>query len=237
MDIHKPKAPHSWGEFAREIAVVVCGILIALGMEEALRVLHDVNVANDARRNVRAEASLDLGLIRARQTEEGCIDRRLDELAALLARAKDGALDPRPGWVGRPGTAPMFTERWQSATASGRTSLFEPKEQDSFGALYGLFARINAHEAREQTLWSHLRMLETWEGPLGPAARLALAQALEEARYEAWDLKYSSAIAEQQGASLHLTPTVIPDDAPVCVAMDTPRAEAVRRIHGRLGEP
>ena len=35
MDIHKPHAPHSWGEFAREIATIVTGILIALALEQA----------------------------------------------------------------------------------------------------------------------------------------------------------------------------------------------------------
>ena len=35
MDIHKPHAPHSLGELAREIATIVTGILIALALEQA----------------------------------------------------------------------------------------------------------------------------------------------------------------------------------------------------------
>lgn len=36
MEIHKPKAAHSWREFLVEIGTIVCGILIALGLEQVV---------------------------------------------------------------------------------------------------------------------------------------------------------------------------------------------------------
>jgi hypothetical protein len=238
MDIHKPKAAHTWGEFAREIVTIVCGILIALGLEEAIRAHHDVTLAKEARENVRAEAELDLGFIKGRIADQGCIDRRIDEIASLLTRAGEGALDPRPQWLGHPGFVPMFVERWQAATASGRSSLFPPKEQDLFDNLYALFRHYNEHEAHEQTVWAHLRSLEAWDGPLGPAARLAFAEALQEARYEAWDLRYSGEIALQRGEALGIKPR---DEkrtlSSICLPTNTARSEALRRLNVPYGEP
>jgi hypothetical protein len=40
MEIHRPKAAHSIGEFLVEIATIICGILIALGLEQAIETLH-----------------------------------------------------------------------------------------------------------------------------------------------------------------------------------------------------
>ena len=40
MDIHKPKAAHSWREFLIEIGTIICGILIALALEQAVESVH-----------------------------------------------------------------------------------------------------------------------------------------------------------------------------------------------------
>ena len=47
--IHKPHPPHSLGEFAREIATIVTGILIALALEQGIAWLHDRHLADEAR--------------------------------------------------------------------------------------------------------------------------------------------------------------------------------------------
>ena len=51
MDIHKPKAAHSWREFLIEIGTIVCGILIALGLEQLVvraEWSHKVHAAREA---------------------------------------------------------------------------------------------------------------------------------------------------------------------------------------------
>jgi hypothetical protein len=238
MEIHKPHPIHSWRELLKEVGIIVLGVLIALGAEQSVAALRERHAADEARRNVLAEVQLNLGFIRDRVSNEPCIDRRLDELAALLARARDGALDPAPTWIGRPGIDPVFSERWQSATASGRSSLFDPVEQGNFDLLYSLLARVNAHETHEQAAWTQLRTLETWPGPLGPAARLAFAQALQEARYEAWDLKQDAAFALGTGKALGIElPKASHVTTSICLPLNTTRADAVRRLGTAWGEP
>ena len=238
MEIHKPHPIHSWRELLKEVGIIVLGVLIALGAEQSVVALRERHAADEARRNVLAEVQFNLGFIRDRVSNEPCIDRRLDELTALLGRARDGALDPAPTWIGRPSIDPVFSERWQSATASGRSSLFDPVEQGNFDLLYSLLARVNAHETHEQVAWTQLRTLETWPGPLGAAARLAFAQALQEARYEAWDLKQDAAFALGTGKSLGIElPKASQVTTSICLPLNTTRADALRRLGTPWGEP
>jgi hypothetical protein len=238
MDIHKPKPWHGWREFLKEYAIIVVGVLTALAADQLAEGVRESHTAAEARRNVRAEAQLNLKFIRERLDVQPCIDARLDALAELLGRAGDGAVTPAPKWLGHPPTAPFFVERWHAATASGRNSLFHPDEQAGYDNLYGLFERYNEHQTHEQRVWADLRMLETWRGPLGPAARLALSQDLQQARYEAWDLKYAGTFALGAGAALGLRPPgSSPGPASICVPIDTPRNQALQRLKPPYGEP
>jgi hypothetical protein len=80
MHIHKPKAPHGLGEFAREIGVIVCGVLIAIVLDqtvealrhrgeakEMIRKLHDESIEN------RKVIAFDIGVCSQRfaQTDKG----------------------------------------------------------------------------------------------------------------------------------------------------------------------
>jgi hypothetical protein len=157
MHVHLPKPLHGWREFVGEVGIIVLGVLIVLGAGQIVEWVHDRQVAEDARENVRAEARLNLGFIQGRIASQHCIEARLSELSAILANAGDASPEPRPTWIAKPPTIPFFTTRWQAATASGRNSLFPAKEQEQFGMLYQIFNRYNEYQPREQEVWADLR--------------------------------------------------------------------------------
>ena len=66
MEVHTPKVAHSWRAFAVEIGTIVIGVLIVLAAEQAVEAIHNRHVAEEARRNVRAEAALDLSFVKGR---------------------------------------------------------------------------------------------------------------------------------------------------------------------------
>ena len=204
MHFNLPKPLHGWREFAGEVGIIVIGVLIALGAGQVVEDLHDRQVAAQARENVRSEAAMDLGFIQGRIAAQPCIERRLAELSAILGKAGEGALQPQPTWISLPPTIPFFTGRWQAATASGRYSLFAASEQEQFGQVYQIFDRYNDYQPREQAVWADLRALETWQGPLGPEARLAFSKDLQQAKYLAWDLNYAGTYALRTGAAMGL---------------------------------
>jgi hypothetical protein len=40
MHVHKPKPVHGWRELALEIGTIICGIVIALGLEQVIEARH-----------------------------------------------------------------------------------------------------------------------------------------------------------------------------------------------------
>lgn len=238
MHFHLPKPLHGWRAFVGEVGIIVIGVLIALGAGQIVEVVHDRDVAEQARENVRAEAAMDVSFIQGRLASQGCVERRLAELSDILGNAGEGELHPQPTWISLPPTIPFFTARWQAATASGRNSLFSPKEQEQFGQLYQIFGRYNDYQPREQQVWANLRALETWRGPLGAEARLSFAKDLQQAKYLAWDLNYAGTYALKSAAALGLLHrSAAEPPSAICFPITTPRADALRRLAPPLGEP
>jgi hypothetical protein len=238
MHVQLPKPIHGWRAFAGEVGIIVLGVLIALAAGQMIELIHDRQSAADARENVRNEAAQDIGFIRDRLSVQACIDRRLNELQDMLSRSGDGVLVQQPGWVSRPPISPIFFGRWEAATASGRNSLFSPREQGRFSILYRIFTQYDTDQAREQELWSHLRALEWWRGPLGPQARLEFTQALQQAKYISWDLHYAGtnalALADAMGLPNRAPPPAV---HAICIPITATRADALKRLRDRFGEP
>ena len=238
MHFHLPKPLHGWREFVGEVGIIVIGVLIALGAEQIVEMGHDRQLAAGARENVRAEAAIDVGFIRDRLSAQACIDRRLAELQDILSRSGEGPLIQQPTWVSRPPIWPIFFGRWQAATASGRNSLFSPEEQGRFSMLYRVFSQYDVDQAREQEVWSQLRALEWWSGPLGPQARLAFAQALQQAKYTSWDLHYAGTYALRDAIEMGLPDqSVAPTLHSICLPITEARSDALKRLKGSFGEP
>ena len=61
MDIHRPKAAHSVREFLIEIGTITCGILIALGLEQAVEQLHSRHETEEVDKALRLEVRRNLG--------------------------------------------------------------------------------------------------------------------------------------------------------------------------------
>jgi hypothetical protein len=103
MHFHLPKPLHGWREFAGEVGIIVIGVLIALGAEQAVSSLHDRSEARHAEENVVSEVEQDLDIFRRRAAIKPCIDRRLDEIEQLIraapcrCRAHCGSADRRCG--------------------------------------------------------------------------------------------------------------------------------------------
>jgi hypothetical protein len=236
MHIHKPKAAHSVREFLGEISVIVVGILIALGLEEAIRLVHDHATEREAREAVYAEVKQNLSYMKGRMATQACVERRLDEVGALLAKAGDGPVSPQPRWIGQPSIWFTAAQRWQAATGSGRASLFRPDEQGDLAGVYAATTAFDDAEGREQAAWAQLRGLESWSGPLGPVARVHFVSALQTARYELWETRIEAEVAFRRAKAMGVKEDIQPRTMAegyaiphaVCLPIDTPREKALQ---------
>ena len=88
MEIHRPKASHSWREFFIEIGTITLGILIALGLESLIVSVRDRHLVQNARADLRSELQgnrQDLtNLIESEKAPTALLSRVLDDAQQWL---------------------------------------------------------------------------------------------------------------------------------------------------------
>jgi hypothetical protein len=235
MHFHLPKPLHGWREFFGEVGIIVVGVLIALMFEEVALNFRNAASRQEAHDAVYAELRQNLSYLKGRMATQGCVERRLDQIGDLLARAGAGAISPQPKWIGQPSIWFASDEAWLTATGSGRASLFSPDEQHRLAAVYVTTKRFVGAENNEQEGWAQLRGLEGWTGPLGDAGRVHFASALQSARYELWETRVTMEEAFRRAKAAGLGDFKAQAQAEgfdiphaVCLPIDTPRDKALQ---------
>ncbi len=210
--------------------MVVLGVLIALGVDQAARAVGNARDAAEARRNIKAEVIANITRIKQRGNAQPCVDRRLDELQAVLdGAAADGGIR-RPGWIGRPLRYGIESERWNVAVQSGRSSHFEPDEQAQFGMLYNTLTYFYEMQNNEQLAWARLSALDGFDR-LSDDGRLAMRAALGEARFYNSSIRQITPLLMARAGQMGLTPTSRVDELPtVCWPINLSTDEAQARL-------
>lgn len=231
MEVHRPKQPiRDLRELFKEIGIIVLGVLIALGAEQAVQWLHERHDSAEARENIRAELAADLADLRNRNAIEPCILRRMDEVAERIGKSQDKGYVP-PSWIGRPQVYQMISARWAAVTDAGRATLLSPDDQTAFGQLYARLDNLTDLEVREQQAWAHLRVMEGLT-KVTPVLEAQLRLALADARLADWQMRLQLLDNEQFARELNL-PRVAPRDRgspSICYPIQMSRSDAIRRI-------
>ncbi|MDE2355921.1 MAG: hypothetical protein KGL69_04115 [Alphaproteobacteria bacterium] len=156
MEIHRPKAAETWREFLVEIGTITCGILIALGLEQALTGFDWAQKVTETRSALGLELAENLGKIEVRVELASCINQRLDALARIVDSATlSGALPALPA----PRTPPYYswgTGVWESALSSQTASHLPVEQLRGYSRLYQILDRIAAAEPQEEQAWTVL---------------------------------------------------------------------------------
>jgi hypothetical protein len=209
MEIHRPKAAHSWREFFIEIGTIVTGIVIALSLEQSVEALHERGLAREARDAINAEMQEDVDRIAYHQSFQPCIDKRLNQITGLLAVWAGGQPPPSGLAIGDPDDLPMVQLRWQANLNSGRFSRQPAEDQDRQTAFYTQVAILQDMGGREHYAWSELRALELGGGVLQADLRPSLVSALQAARTHASDISHLSQQVLENAKAAGFTPRPI----------------------------
>ena len=180
MDIHKPKPFHNFREFLKEYGIIVLGVLTALGLEQAIESWHWREETAAARDALRRDAADNLSAALTRSRQQPCVDRRLEEIAAILSAHSTGKRIRTRGPVGRPGAYFGETDAWQVEVASGALSHMPLNEKLTFGYAFGYYDHFNSVLGLEQDAWQRLGVLDApdqLEAGDWPPLRQAYAQA------------------------------------------------------------
>ena len=225
MHFHVPRPIHGWRQFFNEVAVIVVGIVIAIGGEEVVMTLREHHQADKSFEAIKDEVAVNLGNMQSRLGTADCIDKRLSEIAAYVERGQESR---RPTWVGRPQMWTMQTSAVAAARSYGSLTVLPREDQMTISNIYSATDQFADIEKDEQWAWAELRSI-TEDRDLSDSDKASLRQAIQRARYSAWLLRTVAMQAIDTGKALGVTPV---DNGvgsrSVCIPMNTPFDEAAR---------
>jgi len=240
VDIHKPKPWHGLREFLKEYLIIVVGVLTALGAEqiaEGLRWRHDVA---EARQELRYELGSNVLLTRGLAAKADCVDRRLDELGAILAEASKSGRLPPTGFIGQPISPTYLQDAWDAQKSGQAVAHFSPDELEAIGRVYRFIDGGRRRIEQEDAAWTTLQAVSGPGRRLDPETEGRLFEALGEARAANRAIRglpdRLSAILRQTGLGDDF-PQINPRNAPLGKP-DTDICDPIRAapppIYGRL---
>jgi hypothetical protein len=217
LEIHKPKAAHSLGEFAREMGAVVLGILIALALEQAVEAHHWSKRVEEGRAELRSEMTLQSRGWAYRLAVHSCAVRRMDEIEAILDDMEAGRTVPRVAPFARPFGAQMPRSVWQGLAAAGILSHMPPKEMLAFSDIYSRAEVATDWNRASDADWSTIQLIVGNPNRRSDADRSQIRVAINRERLleYMWSL-YSTQIEKARRLGAPKAATVQAPTAEVC---------------------
>jgi hypothetical protein len=159
MHFKLPKPLHGWREFAGEVAIIVLGVLIALGAEQVVETLHWKHEVAAERASLRQEASDMLTGIAARRDQMPCVDRRLAEIRTVIERHRRGQPLGLVGKIGRPTRQSATRGSWQIALSGQALTHMPHAEKLALSDAFGGFDLWDQLIAEERETWLRMAAL------------------------------------------------------------------------------
>jgi len=223
MEIHKPKAVHSWGELAREVGVIVIGIVIALVGEQAVEALHWSQKAEAVRASLDRELSGDLAFAAEQQAGKACARRYFDALQTAIVH-NDAAAASALHDLGPPfDTHPWQADAWDVAISEQIADHLDRKDLANYAVA---FRRVSTERELQFQMIDHFAeaMTVRYGLPGNPAVQQAQLAALDKLRTEEGIvLSISASLVGKEGPGLGLKPDMAAtagnaDNSAVCRA-------------------
>jgi hypothetical protein len=182
MEVHKPKAAHSWGEFAREMGAVVLGILIALALEQAVEAAHWAHAVREGEASLKDEVADQGDFYAVRVAVHDCVDRRLDLIEGIVEGVHAGVHQPQVGKVRYPTGALIRRDAWSALSAGAVLTHLPPERLLGYSTIYSQAIDIRMWETDEENAWDAIRLVEGDPNRLGAAEVGQIRTALKAAR-------------------------------------------------------
>jgi hypothetical protein len=167
MEIHRPKASHSWREFFIEIGTITLGILIALALESLIVSARDRHLVENARSDLRSELQgnrRDLAKVIADAGSSATLLRMvLDDAQQWL---QTGSVDARSR-IEQNATqlggsvSVLSTAAWEAAGVSQAVVHMSLREAQALTKVYSATRTFNGLEQQVEERWFELSGLPT----------------------------------------------------------------------------
>jgi hypothetical protein len=167
MEVHKPKPVHHWGEFLKEVGIIVLGVLIALGAEQTVEWFHWRHEASQAESHLRQDSAEILFDMVERIEIQKCQDGRLVLIRdKLLASGTDWSA-MAPFYTSGPPKGSTYahpmrewpTTSWSNAVASTATTHLPDERLGHYAEIFAAAEREANDQASEHEESSVLNVL------------------------------------------------------------------------------
>jgi len=204
MRLRFPKPVGGWSGFLTELAIVVLGVLIALGAQQAVDNWRWRGEVREFRAAVDNEIGFNLGAYVDRMKQSACINRRLDQLDRWQKGIPAGARLPLTSRIGRPTTTSLRTSVWQSRTPDV-TAHLGLEQRLAYASFYDMFANYQVIGDRERQLWGELLDFEG-AASLDPRDLLRLRGLIERGRLASRLVDGNWPLLSQRSAAFGIRP-------------------------------
>ncbi len=149
------KPVNGWSGFFTELAIVVLGVLIALGAQQAVDAWRWRGEVREFRAAVDHEIGYNLGAYIDRLKQSDCIIRRLDQLDRWHKGVAAGQRLPLTSRIGRPTTPTLRTSVWHSRTPDV-TAHLALETRLAYATFYDAVGGYQVIGDRERQVWGEL---------------------------------------------------------------------------------
>lgn len=171
MDIHKPKPVHGWRELLKEIGIIVIGVVIALGAEQAVEAIHWTYQVDAGEAALKVAFVREVDNMALRKTQSDCIAQRLGFLSQTVERASESGRLPTMPPIGHPPYTPWTIGAWEALVASDTVSHMPREKMLAYVQIAQRTAVLSGMSDRENDQWTIL------DSVVGPGRRLSDVEA------------------------------------------------------------
>lgn len=218
MDLRELKPLRGWRAFVGELGVIVLGVFIALGADQAVRTFNQRSDMRELRAAVDMEIAYGLGTYDARVAQDDCAEARLEELARWLQGWREGTPERLSEPISAPRSGPPRTNVWASREA-GVMAQMPLDVKLAYGAIYDEFANNEVQRLDERMTWLALAEFDGAE-TLDNTSRMRLQGLITRARWRANNIRnnasYITKIARDMGIEPQLNRFPPAEVAPLC---------------------
>ena len=204
MHLHVPKPLHGWREFAGEVGIIVLGVLIALGAEQAIDTLHSQNEVKQTRQALDAELGHNVASLDYRLGIQSCAQERLNELQEIIDRESRGERVPLKHDFSPPIFIALRSAIWDAASGDAKSRM-PLKVKLQYAMLYDIFQSYEKFREVDGRYWGQLEDLDFDHGLTPEETRNTMIAMKRLRRVDALLPGYSSLLKLYAGP-LHVRP-------------------------------
>ncbi len=214
------KPVNYWPGFLTELAIVVFGVLIALGAQQTVDGWRWQKEVGEFRAAMNDELGFNLGAYEDRRGQSKCINRRLDQLDQWQRQLTSGAPLQLTSAIRRPTTLSLRTSVWESRT-SDVTSHLGLKARLAYAELYDEVNGYIELRVYERQVWNEMLDFEG-ANQLDRADMVRLRGLIERGRLFARLIEGNWPVTIKNATELEIRPRRDPDSPPTDAAICNP---------------